>query len=137
MIKIFKNKKKIIFGLILLFVISFLAFSCKTIKEESPSVIEESQTVVEQPNGIKEIAKKNNIYLSDDQAKEIAKEIKYIYEINQKPDYIIPTTGKDVKKAIEEYKGNSDFSIITDKKNQDKKVELAYIHNEEKVEMNK
>ena len=83
----------------------------------------ESQKEAETPQGVQQAAEKANINITLPQATEAAKEIHYIVENNTPPQYVIQTTGENVKNDAEKAtkQNNADFSIVTDPKNPDKK----------------
>ena len=108
------------------------------IKNHKSPVITESQYQVQTTEGIQNAAKNADVKISSGQAKEISQEIKYIYETNQTPEYIVPTVGKEVVKKSKEItkKEGADFAIVTNPKNPEEKVNLKNIPDNAPVELN-
>lgn len=102
------------------------------------AVAPESQVQVETPEGVKKAADKAGIKLEYGQAKEAAKEIRYIYETKKEPVYIVNTTGEKAPAAASEARNEAkaDFAIITDKNNSDKQVRLEELKKDQPVELN-
>ena len=104
------------------------------------TIVQESQTTAETPAGVQRAAEKAGVTVDSDQAKAVAKEIKYIYETQKEPVYIVKTTGAEVQTAASTARkeAKADFSIITDKNNPDKQVNLAELKKDkdQPVELN-
>lgn len=102
------------------------------------AVVPESQIQVETPEGVQKAADKAGIKLEYGQAKEAAKEIRYIYETKKEPVYIVNTTGEKAPAAASEARkeAKADFAIITDKNNPDKQVKLEELKKDQPVELN-
>ena len=104
------------------------------------TIVQESQTTAETPAGVQRAAEKAGVTVDSDQAKAVAKEIKYIYETQKEPVYIVKTTGAEVQTAASTARkeAKADFSIITDKNNPTKEVTLEELQKEkaQPVELN-
>ena len=104
------------------------------------TIVQESQTTAETPAGVQRAAEKAGVTVDSDQAKAVAKEIKYIYETQKEPVYIVKTTGAEVQTAASTARkeAKADFSIITDKNNPTKEVSLEELQKEkaQPVELN-
>lgn len=87
----------------------------------------ESQQEASTPEGVERAAKNAQVGIGKGQATEIANKIEYIYKNNVTPEYIVPTTAKDVDKTIKEEtkKNKADFSIVTDPNNPDKEFDFS------------
>lgn len=98
----------------------------------------QSQTTAETVAGVNEAADRAKVKLTQEQSKVVANEIKRIREDNVKPNYVTKTVVREVEKTVEvERKRNdADFSIVTDPKNPDKKVDLSKMDGDTKVELN-
>ena len=104
------------------------------------TIVQESQTTAETPAGVQRAAEKAGVTVDSTQAKAVAKEIKYIYETQKEPVYIVKTTGAEVQTAASTARkeAKADFSIITDKNNPTKEVSLEELQKEkaQPVELN-
>ena len=104
------------------------------------TIVQESQTTAETPAGVQRAAEKAGVTVDSTQAKAVAKEIKYIYETQKEPVYIVKTTGAEVQTAASTARkeAKADFSIITDKNNPTKEVTLEELQKEkaQPVELN-
>ena len=104
------------------------------------TIVQESQTTVETPAGVQKAAEKAGVTVDSTQARAVAKEIKYIYETQKEPVYIVKTTGAEVQTAASEARkeAKADFAIITDKNDPDKQVNLAELKKDkdQPVELN-
>lgn len=101
-------------------------------------VTTESQTQAETPAGVEQAADRAHVPISNDQAQQAASQIKYIYSHDVQPIYTITTTGSKVQKAAETAQNDAgaDFSIITDKSNPNKKIDVSAIPATSTVELN-
>lgn len=101
-------------------------------------VTTESQTQAETPAGVEQAAYRVHVPISNDQANDAATQIKYIYEHDVQPVYTITTTGSKVQKVAETAQNNAgaDFSIITDKSNPKKEIDLKTLPMASTVELN-
>lgn len=104
------------------------------------TIVQESQTTAETPAGVQRAAKKAGVTVDSDQAKAVAKEIKYIYETQKEPVYVVQTTGGKAEAAASDARkeAKADFAIITDKNDPDKQVNLAELKKDkdQPVELN-
>lgn len=104
------------------------------------TIVQESQTTAETPAGVQRVAKKAGVTVDSDQAKAVAKEIKYIYETQKEPVYVVQTTGGKAEAAASDARkeAKADFAIITDKNDPDKQVNLAELKKDkdQPVELN-
>ena len=98
----------------------------------------ESQTQAETPAGVEQAADRAHVPISNDQAQQAASQIKYIYSHDVQPVYTITTTGDKVQKVAETAQNNAgaDFSIITDKSNPNKKIDVSAIPATSTVDLN-
>lgn len=96
------------------------------------------QTIAETPQGVKIAADKAGYSLDTGQAKEVATTIREIRTIEKEPLYIVKTTSEQAKSASEQAKkdNKADFSIVTDKRDPDKVVDLNKLDKSDKVELN-
>ena len=101
-------------------------------------VTTESQTQAETPAGVEQAADRAHVPISADQANDAATQIKYIYSHDVQPVYTITTTGDKVQKVAETAQNNAgaDFSIITDKSDPNKKIDVSAIPATSTVELN-
>jgi hypothetical protein len=97
-----------------------------------------SQAIAETQQGVKITADKAGYSLDNGQAKQVATTIREIRETQKEPVYIVQTTGKEVVKDSEQARkdNKADFSIVTDKNNPDKVVDLKGIESDKKVQLN-
>ena len=104
------------------------------------TIVQESQTTVETPAGVQKAAEKAGVTVDSTQARAVAKEIKYIYETQKEPVYVVQTTGGKAEAAASEARkeAKADFAIITDKNDPDKQVNLAELKKDkdQPVELN-
>ena len=104
------------------------------------TIVQESQTTVETPAGVQRAAEKAGVTVDSTQARAVAKEIKYIYETQKEPVYVVQTTGGKAEAAASEARkdAKADFAIITDKNDPDKQVNLAELKKDkdQPVELN-
>ncbi|MBE6099989.1 MAG: hypothetical protein E7197_08030 [Anaerovibrio sp.] len=126
--------------LVLLFVLGAVLLAYNKYYETDDTIIQESQTTAETPAGVQRAAEKAGVTVDSTQAKAVAKEIKYIYETQKEPVYILKTTGAEVQTAASTARkeAKADFSIITDKNNPTKEVSLEELQKEkaQPVELN-
>ena len=101
-------------------------------------VTTESQTQAETPAGVEQAADRAHVPISNDQAQQAASQIKYIYSHDVQPIYTITTTGSKVQKVAETAQNDAgaDLSIITDKSNPNKKIDVSAIPATSTVELN-
>jgi Tfp pilus assembly protein PilP len=85
-----------------------------------------SQTIAETPTGSKIAAEKAGFKIDSGQAREVATTIREIRTEQREPVYIVTTTGKEAAKESEQARkdNHADYSLVTDKNDPDKKVEL-------------
>lgn len=104
------------------------------------TIVQESQTTAETPAGVQRAAEKAGVTVDSNQARAVAKEIKYIYETQKEPVYVVQTTGGKAEAAASEARkeAKADFAIITDKNDPDKQVNLAELKKDKNqpVELN-
>ena len=104
------------------------------------TIVQESQTTVETLAGVQKAAEKAGVTVDSTQARTVAKEIKYIYETQKEPVYVVQTTGWKAEAAASEARkeAKADFAIITDKNDPDKQVNLAELKKDkdQPVELN-
>lgn len=97
---------------VLLVVIAVLLFrGCKT---EPQKVTVEPQVEAQSEAGVEKAADNAKVPVSRQQAQDAAKEIRYIYTHDTKPEYTIITTGGDVEKQAQaaQERAGADFSIV-------------------------
>ena len=129
------KKVPLIIALCLVLVIIFLMYGCGGNKD---TVTTETQEQAETPAGVDMAADNANVPLTPDQAKTAAKEIRYIYTHDTKPEYTIVTTGAkaaDQSEAACKTSG-ADFAIVTNKQNPEANTDLNTIPAAAKVELN-
>ena len=102
------------------------------------TVTPESQTQAETPAGVDQAADRAHVPISNDQAQQAASQIKYIYSHDVQPVYTITTTGSKAQKVAETAQNDAgaDFSIITDKSNPTKEIDLKTLPMASTVELN-
>ena len=129
------KKVPLIIALCLVLVIIFLMYGCGGNKD---TVTTETQEQEETPAGVDMAADNANVPLTPDQAKTAAKEIRYIYTHDTKPEYTIATTGAkaaDQSEAACKTSG-ADFAIVTNKQNPEASTDLNAISDATRVELN-
>lgn len=129
------KKVPLIIALCLALVIIFLMYGCGGNKD---TVTTETQEQAETPAGVDMAADNANVPLTPDQAKTAAKEIRYIYTHDTKPEYTIATTGAkaaDQSEAACKTSG-ADFAIVTNKQNPEASTDLNAISDATRVELN-
>ena len=129
------KKVPLIIALCLVLVIIFLMYGCGGNKD---TVTTETQEQAETPAGVDMAADNANVPLTPDQAKTAAKEIRYIYTHDTKPEYTIATTGAkaaDQSEAACKTSG-ADFAIVTNKQNPEASTDLNAISDATRVELN-
>lgn len=129
------KKVPLIIALCLVLVIIFLMYGCGGNKD---IVTTETQEQAETPAGVDMAADNANVPLTPDQAKTAAKEIRYIYTHDTKPEYTIATTGAkaaDQSEAACKTSG-ADFAIVTNKQNPEASTDLNAISDATRVELN-
>ena len=129
------KKMPLIIALCLVLVIIFLMYGCSSHKD---AVTTETQNQAETPAGVDMAADNANVPLTPDQAKTAAKEIRYIYTHDTKPEYTIATTGAkaaDQSEAACKTSG-ADFAIVTNKQNPEASTDLNAISDATRVELN-
>lgn len=101
-------------------------------------VTTESQTQAENPAGVEQAAYRAHVPISNDQAQQAASQIKYIYSHDVQPVYTITTTGDKMQNVAETAQNNAgaDFSIITNKSNHNKKIDVSAIPATSTVDLN-
>lgn len=101
-------------------------------------VTTESQTQAETPAGVEQAADRAQVSISPSQAQEAASQIRYIYTNSIIPQYTITTTGDKAQEAADKAQkaAGADFSIITDKSNPNKKIDVSAIPATSTVELN-
>ena len=119
---------------ILIFIIGFLIYD----KMTTHTTTMESQTEAESLDGIHKAADRAKVPLDNDQAKTITKEIERIREEKIQPMYVTKTVVKEVEKTVdkERERNGADFSVVTDPKHPDEKVDLSKYDKDQKVELN-
>ena len=129
------KKVPLIIALCLVLVIIFLMYGCGGNKD---TVTTETQEQAETPAGVDMAADNANVPLTPDQAKTAAKEIRYIYTHDTKPEYTIATTGAkaaDQSEAACKTSG-ADFAIVTNKQNPEASTDFNAISDATRVELN-
>ena len=107
-------------------------------KYTAKPVTYESQQEAETVEGVKKAADNARVGISNSQAKEVVREIKYITETQKEPVYIVQTTAKDADKVIKEEskKNKADFSIVTDPNNPEYSFDLSKLNKDDKIQLN-
>lgn len=119
---------------VLLVVVAVLLFrGCKT---EPQKVTVEPQTEAQTETGVEKAADNAQVPVNREQAQQAAKEIRYIYEHDTKPEYTIVTTGGDAKKQAQaaQERSGADFSIVASKDGS--KADMSAIAKDMPVELN-
>ena len=98
----------------------------------------ESQQEASTPEGVEKAAENAQVGIDKSQAIEIAHKIEYIHTNNVQPEYIVPTTAKDVDKTVKEEtkKNKADFSIVTDPNNPDKEFDFSIYKEDTPINLN-
>ena len=127
-------------GLLILTLIAILIMVGTMIynKYTAKPVTYESQQEAETVEGVKKAADNARVGISNSQAKEVVREIKYITETQKEPVYIVQTTAKDADKVIKEEskKNKADFSIVTDPNNPEYSFDLSKLNKDDKIQLN-
>jgi len=128
--KIFTFLKKYwshILCVILLIIVGLFVYKWYNDTYVKKPVTFESQKEASTPEGVDRAAQNAQVYISPTQSKEIAHKIEYIYTNNVQPEYIVPTTAKDVEKTAkeEEKKNKADFSIVTNPDKPDEQFDFS------------
>ena len=123
----------IIFGILAVIVAVLLFHGCKT---ESQKVTVEPQVEAQSEAGVEKAADNAKVPVSRQQAQDAAKEIRYIYTHDTKPEYTIITTGGDVEKQAQaaQERAGADFSIVASQDGS--KADVASINKDKPVELN-
>ena len=123
----------IIFGILAVIVAVLLFHGCKT---ESQKVTVEPQVEAQSEAGVEKAADNAKVPVSRQQAQDAAKEIRYIYTHDTKPEYTIITTGGDVEKQAQaaQERAGADFSIVAS--DDGEKADVASISKDKPVELN-
>ncbi len=111
-------------GAVVVIAIGFLVWH---LAHPPQTVTTESQQEAQTPAGIQQAANKAFVPISNDQSKEAAEQIRYIYANNTPPQYITYTTvqqAPDAEKIAQE-KAGADFSIVTDATAPAKKADIS------------
>lgn len=103
-----------------------------------PSVTTESQHEAETPQGVQQAAETTGVKIDDTQARTAAREIRYIYEHDTRPEYVVETTAEEAPRESEKARERSgaDFAIVADKNNPDTKIDVKTLPKDTKVELN-
>lgn len=130
--------KKVMTYTLLILIICGLAYLRFMQLQRDNAVVPESQVQAETPAGVEKAASQAGVKLEHSQAKEAAKEIRYIYETKKEPVYVVNTTGEKAPAAASAARkqAKADFAIITDKNNPDKEVKLEELAKDQPVELN-
>lgn len=104
----------VVLGVLIVVVAVLLFRGCKT---EPQKVTVEPQTEAQTETGVEKAADNAQVSVGREQAQQAAKEIRYIYEHDTKPEYTIVTTGGDVEKQAQaaQERSGADFSIVASK----------------------
>ena len=123
----------IIFGILAVIVAVLLFRGCKT---EPQKVTVEPQTQAQTEAGVEKAADKAQVPVSRQQAQDAAKEIRYIYQHDDPPEYTIVTTGGDVERQAQaaQERAGADFSIVAS--DDGEKADVASISKDKPVELN-
>lgn len=123
----------IIFGILAVIVAVLLFHGCKT---EPQKVTVEPQVEAQSEAGVEKAADNAKVPVSSQQAQDAAKEIRYIYTHDAKPEYTIITTGGDVEKQAQaaQERAGADFSIVAS--GDGDKADAASISKDKPVELN-
>lgn len=123
----------IIFGILAVIVAVLLFHGCKT---EPQKVTVEPQVEAQSEAGVEKAADNAKVPVSRQQAQDAAKEIRYIYTHDAKPEYTIITTGGDVEKQAQaaHERAGADFSIVAS--GDGDKADVASISKDKPVELN-
>lgn len=123
----------VILGVLVIAVAVLLFRGCKT---EPQKVTVEPQTEAQTEAGVEKAADNAQVPVSREQAQQAAKEIRYIYEHDTKPEYTIVTTGGDVEKQAQaaQERSGADFSIVASKDGS--KADTSAIAKDTPVELN-
>ena len=123
----------ILFGILAVIVAVLLFRGCKT---EPQKVTVEPQTQAQSEAGVEKAADNAQVPVSRQQAQDAAKEIRYIYTHDTKPEYTIITTGGDVEKQAQaaQERAGADFSIVASQDGS--KADVASINKDKPVELN-
>lgn len=123
----------IIFGILAVIVAVLLFRGCKT---EPQKVTVEPQVEAQSEAGVEKAADNAKVPVSRQQAQDAAKEIRYIYTHDAKPEYTIITTGGDVEKQAQaaQERAGADFSIVAS--GDGDKADVASISKDKLVELN-
>jgi len=123
----------VVLGVLIVVVAVLLFRGCKT---EPQKVTVEPQTEAQTETGVEKAADNAQVSVNREQAQQAAKEIRYIYEHDTKPEYTIVTTGGDVEKQAQaaQERAGADFSIVASK--DDSKADTSAIAKDTPVELN-
>lgn len=123
----------IIFCILAVIVAVLLFHGCKT---EPQKVTVEPQVEAQSEAGVEKAADNAKVPVSRQQAQDAAKEIRYIYTHDEKPEYTIITTGGDVEKQAQaaQERAGADFSIVAS--GDGDKADVASISKDKPVELN-
>lgn len=123
----------VVLGVLIVVVAVLLFRGCKT---EPQKVTVEPQTQAQTEAGVEKAADNAQVPVSREQAQQTAKEIRYIYEHNTKPEYTIVTTGEDIEKQAQaaQERAGADFSIVASKDGS--KADTSAIAKDTPVELN-
>lgn len=123
----------VVLGVLLVVVAVLLFRGCKT---EPQKVTVEPQNEAQTETGVEKAADNAQVPVSSQQAQDAAKEIRYIYTHDAKPEYTIITTGGDVEKQAQaaQERAGADFSIVAS--DDGEKADVASISKDKPVELN-
>lgn len=132
-----KYKKYLISGgLILLCVL--ICWGIWKVTHKTELVQGTSQQVVETAKGVEIAGEKAGYKLDKGQSQQIAQTIREIHTERIVPEYVVTTKGSEVKTVSEQARkdNHADFSLVTDKNDPEKTVDLNKIDKDAKVELN-
>ena len=136
--EIIKKYSKYIMIALGLLVICLLAYIFYQHFFNKPELVQgTSQTMMETSKGVEIAGEKAGYKLDRGQSQQVAQAIREIRTERVVPEYIVTTTGSEVKATSEQARkdNHADFSLVTNKNNPDEAVDLDKINKDAKVEL--